>query len=115
MGSKEPRFEKYLHQIESFVVSDFSSSDDPWVNEYIQRDAIGSRARSMYESSDVLVISDVDEIPNPARLEEIVACEAVTFPLTLRSSFHYYYYEYVKPSYWFGVQVVNLGLIEGLR
>ncbi|GMH83049.1 hypothetical protein TL16_g09468 [Triparma laevis f. inornata] len=114
IGSHQPRFLPYLPQISSHVLTNLTSTN-PWINEYTQRDMIGTHAKNLgYEDDDILIVSDVDEIPNPERIKEILKCSH-TFPLTLRSTFHYYYYEYVKPTFWYGIQVINLGLLEEME
>lgn len=60
--SRVPRFaDKIIH----IVVDDMPLAGDAWANERHQRNAI-LRGLKDAEPSDIVIVSDVDEIPNPA-------------------------------------------------
>lgn len=64
------RFEKFADKITYVAVDDMpEDADSAWVREYFQRDAIG---RGLGEGSDddLIIVSDVDEIPFPEALLE---------------------------------------------
>jgi beta-1,4-mannosyl-glycoprotein beta-1,4-N-acetylglucosaminyltransferase len=66
------RYAAYLDKIIHIVVDDFPKTTDPWVRERFQRDAIArGYKRLSLTPSDWLIISDVDEIPNPQILQNI--------------------------------------------
>ena len=58
------RFEKFKDKIIHIVIDDFPPSEDAWQREYYQRNAI-KRGLDHCIPEDVILISDLDEIPNP--------------------------------------------------
>ena len=57
----QTRFEKKIIYIQ---VSDMPDGDNPWVRENFQRNCI-ERGLSRSSEDDLIIISDLDEIPNP--------------------------------------------------
>lgn len=82
-GNKKPLFyQKYKHlfrqfkdKIISFTVDDMDkmNSNNPWDKEKHQRNCIRKAVESLpqVDEEDIILISDVDEIPNPNCFEEI--------------------------------------------
>ena len=64
------RFEKFLHKIEHIIVDDFPRFDITWTYETFQRNAI-ERGLKNCKDEDIIIISDVDEIPNPQKVLEV--------------------------------------------
>jgi hypothetical protein len=64
------RFSKWLHKIRHIKVTDMPMSDDAWVNENHQRNAI-ARGLTDVESDDRILVSDCDEIIRPRTIEYI--------------------------------------------
>lgn len=63
------RFKKWEDKIIHVIVDDFPETEDSWVRENFQRNAIERGLKQLSLSdSDTILISDVDEIPNPAIL-----------------------------------------------
>ena len=63
------RFERFLDKILHVVVDDMPESENPWVREEHQRNAIDRGLQSLsLEPTDLVMVSDVDEIPNPQKL-----------------------------------------------
>ena len=74
-------FEKFNHKIIHIIVDDFPykkpntsvNNDEVWKNEHFQRNAISrgiSRINDL-SNSDAIIVTDVDEIPDPRTLEKI--------------------------------------------
>ena len=64
----KPRFAPWLHKIQH-VVMDMPHRDNAWKNEYAQRAAIDRGIKPLsLASTDLVLISDVDEIPDPETL-----------------------------------------------
>jgi len=61
------KYEKFLSQIIYVCVDDFPNADDPWVRENYQRNAM-ARGLTNCSDEDIILISDCDEIPNPATI-----------------------------------------------
>lgn len=64
------RFERFHKKIIHIIVKGFVCGD-PWKNEYKQRDAI-SRGLVKCKPGDVILLSDVDEIPAPVVFQPLV-------------------------------------------
>jgi len=64
------RYQPWLSRISHVVVRDIPPAADPWASEEFQRQAI-PRGLEGAESSDIALVSDVDEIPNPATVSEL--------------------------------------------
>ena len=58
------RFAKWLPRIDYVVVDDWPVTDDPWVRENFQRNAI-ARGWEHLQAEDTVILSDLDEIPKP--------------------------------------------------
>ncbi|MGN0846574.1 MAG: hypothetical protein ACI4RA_04225 [Kiritimatiellia bacterium] len=58
------RFAKWLPKIRYIVVDDWPDTDDAWVMENFQRNAL-ARGWGDLADDDVVIFSDLDEIPNP--------------------------------------------------
>lgn len=64
------RFEKYSSKIRHVMIDDMPNSQDTWVNERFQRRAL-SRGLTDLDPSDIVIVSDCDEIPRPAAIDAI--------------------------------------------
>jgi beta-1,4-mannosyl-glycoprotein beta-1,4-N-acetylglucosaminyltransferase len=68
-------FRKFHHKIVTFTVNDMSAlnSNNPWDKEKHQRNCIRDAINKidLINDDDIILISDVDEIPNPNCFEEI--------------------------------------------
>lgn len=97
------RFKEFESQILHFVVDDEIPKDitDVWVHERFMKDAmlyktfpslVGTEREA--KEGDVILVSDVDEIPKPQTVSLLRYCE---FPerLTLRSHFYYYSFQWL--------------------
>ena len=83
------RFEKYLHKI-THVVENNMDNINPWTNETTQRNAIDKGIKSLnLNENDIILISDVDEIPDTKTLSEFKK-NGVNQLLTLRQEMYYY-------------------------
>ena len=58
------KFKKFKKKIIYIQVSDMPDGDNPWVRENFQRNCI-ERGLSRSSEDDLIIISDLDEIPNP--------------------------------------------------
>ena len=62
----------YTNKIIHVVLDDLPHSNNCWANEYFQRNSIDSGIKQLeLTDSDIIIVSDVDEIPNPIILKEI--------------------------------------------
>jgi beta-1,4-mannosyl-glycoprotein beta-1,4-N-acetylglucosaminyltransferase len=82
------RFSKYHDKIVHIIVDDMPVSNNAWDLEKHQRQSI-SRGFSSMEDSDIILLSDVDEIPNPLLLERM-RNTALDRLYCLKQDFYYY-------------------------
>jgi len=93
-------FEQFTNKIIHIIVDDFPykyhnvdiGNSNIWDNEFFQRNAI-SRGINYIENlaeSDVIIISDLDEIPDPNTLDKIKTGSIIVDINTLEMDFYYY-------------------------
>lgn len=90
------KFNKIIH----IIVDDFPykypnvniGNNDVWNNEYFQRNSIsrGIQCINDLSNSDVIIISDLDEIPDPHTLNKIKDGSIIVDINTLEMDFYYY-------------------------
>ena len=93
-------FEKFNSKIIHIIVDDFPhkypnvniGNNDVWKNEYFQRNAISRGINSINDlsESDLLIIADLDEIPNPSTLAKIKNGEIIIDTYILEMDMYYY-------------------------
>ena len=93
-------FEKFHEKIIHVIVDDFPYkypninmwNNDVWKNEYFQRNAIsrGINRINDISDSDVIIITDLDEIPDPNTLDKIKKGDIKITINTLTMDFYYY-------------------------
>lgn len=81
------RYKKYLDKIVHVKVEDSPPKKDVWNIEWFQRDCI-TRGLDKAKKGDLIIISDVDEIPNPRIIDEWGDYEGMS---TLKQHLFYYY------------------------
>lgn len=88
------RFAKYLPKIVHVVVDDLPAAGDAWDREAFQRNAV-ARGVADAHPDDIVMISDVDEIPFPEHIRRLtpgsvaghiwfIECDYYTYKLNLR-------------------------------
>lgn len=87
------RFEKFLDKIRYVKVEDMPGSTNPWHNEHHQRNAI-VRGIDDVSADDLVIISDVDEIPRAAAVERMRASDQTIF--ALRMPIYNFKFNYMK-------------------
>lgn len=72
-----------------------------WIRENAQRNATIDRIKPMLKDDDLLIVSDLDEIPNP---EAIRAAKELAHPVSFRQKMYYYFANYrnCTSPYWYG-------------
>lgn len=86
------RFEKFMNKIDYFVVDEFPPYDTPWDFEVHQRNEIKKRLIDC-KDDDLIIISDVDEIPNPKKIYPPKSKDGV---VSLIQDLYYYYFNCVN-------------------
>lgn len=81
------RFAPWLDKIVHVAVTDFPDTDNPWTREAFQRDAV-ARGLEGCEPADMVILSDVDEIPRAGVARWLRGTQAGI--VGLRMAFFYY-------------------------
>lgn len=85
--------------------SELKENPNAWAREELSRNAMMTQVLPFLEGDqapsedDVLLVSDVDEIPKPAVLEALRNCE-VPLRITINSDFYYYSFEWLSREEW---------------
>ena len=119
---KEFVFEKNKHKFSDFLdkiiyikVEDMPVSLNPWDLETYQRNCI-MRGLTTVEDQDLVLISDLDEIPNPLAIqslkEPLVAMQLKKSPIAFSQKLYYYYLNCVDKSFWHGTVAVSGAYIK---
>lgn len=98
--SNKDLFEEYSDKIIHVVVDDMPDGDDPWQRENFQRDAGIPRGMEKIEGlggRDLLIVSDVDEIPNPATIAALRETHGTGFVRLVQDL---YYFEAKDEFFW---------------
>ena len=91
-NENKQRFARFADKIIHIVCDeDFSGEKNPWVIEHKQRNYIAKGWQNC-QDEDVIMISDLDEIPNP---EKIIKYKDVPGIKCFRNNFYYYYLNYI--------------------
>jgi beta-1,4-mannosyl-glycoprotein beta-1,4-N-acetylglucosaminyltransferase len=93
------RYAEFLDRIVHVVVDDAPDAPDPWVRENHQRMCV-NRGLVEAEDDDVILISDLDEIPRPEMVRRYACLPGVKL---FRQDMHYYFFNLrAKQHEWFG-------------
>lgn len=92
----------YNDKIIHIILDELPFSDNCWGNEYFQRNSIHSGINQLQlQDSDIIIISDVDEIPNPTVLQNIKNSNLVIDDVyCLQQDFYYYNLTCKHSSHW---------------
>ena len=107
----QARFSSYLDRIIHIVVRDMPQSDNPWDREHFQRNAV-LRGLGDCRPDDIILLSDVDEIPRPEALLRLTSdgrCLSLLarYPVGLSQHMFYYYINVFDREPWFGTIAIR--------
>jgi beta-1,4-mannosyl-glycoprotein beta-1,4-N-acetylglucosaminyltransferase len=109
--SNKKRFTKYQDKIIHIIVSDFPEYKNAWTYENHQRNQIFT-ALNQCSLDDLIMISDVDELPNPDVISKYEFEEKV-YRLVQHQFFFYINYRDLKHLYWLGgTRVLRYSIIK---
>jgi len=80
------KFRKFKEKIIYIKVTDMPDGDNPYLRENYQRNCI-SRGIEKADNDDLIIISDLDEIPNPSKLKEF----SMSMKYAAFKQMHFYY------------------------
>jgi len=100
------KYSKYLDKIIHVIVEDTPKSDNPWVSEKFQRNAIDRGLSQLdLKNGDIIIIGDVDEISDSETIENI-SKKGLTRPVSLEMDFYYYNFNCRNVEKWYKTKVV---------
>ena len=105
------RFHKYNDKIIHLIVEDFPSTNNPWDREHYQRRYIhqGIKQLSLCPE-DIIIISDVDEIPNGEIISNVKKNNYVLdykYIYSLVMNIYYYSLEWTSNRKWYHVKILT--------
>ena len=101
------RYERWNGKIVHVIVRDlFKDAPEPWVNENFQRACV-IRGLGNAGKDDLIMVSDLDEIPNPD-----IFPLSLDRPVALEQRFFYYNLDCEKRFPWFGTVIVPFSWFE---
>lgn len=107
------RYQKYLHKIIHVIVRDEECSSfkpNTWEMEHFQRNSI-MRGLDEFEDSDIVMISDCDEIPRPTEVKALSAHGIL--PLSMKMSHRVFYANLeLAGSQWIGTICMTKGMLK---
>ena len=71
------RFSRWWPKIDYIVVDDWPKTDNAWITENHQRNAL-ARGWAKLQDDDIIISSDLDEIPNPDTVRRYLGMKGVT-------------------------------------
>ena len=118
------RFKTFHHKIEYIKVDYFPNwfykfrSPNPWDYDNFQKDQIKHGLTSC-QPDDVIILSDLDEIPDPLKLQQLTM---TTKPIVFEQLHTYYYLNLLelndhndKPKYWYGTVMMPYSSFKSFR
>ena len=106
------RFAPYLHKIEHIVVEDLPETEEPWERDRFQRNAI-MRGLKKTKEEDLILLSDVDEIPQPEAIRHLLGdgrCLRILNqdPIVFQQELFYYFINCLDPiEPWYGTIAIR--------
>lgn len=86
-AENKDRYQKFLHKIIHIIVDDYPPYENSWTFEKHQRNCI-MRGLQNCQDNDTILISDLDEIPNPKKILKYQKYRGVSI---LKQKMFYYY------------------------
>ena len=106
------QFRRYLDKIEHVIVRDLPQTDEPWERDRFQRNAV-LRGLTQMKNDDLILLSDVDEIPRPESIQQLLGdgrCLRLLErdPIVLTQDLCYYYVNCQDPlEPWYGTIAIR--------
>ena len=97
------KFQKFKDKIIYIPVEDMPDGDNPYLRENFQRNCI-LRGLTNAENNDLIIISDLDEIPNPKNLDKF----DTNMRYAVFKQLHFYYkfnLQSQKNTHWYGSRI----------
>lgn len=98
------RFKKFKDKIIHVILNDLPSESNAWTNENHQRNAI-NKGLSNCDENDIIMVSDVDEIPNPLEILSIKSYIDDNMIFDFCHRLYYYYLNMLVIDNWTGTKL----------
>jgi beta-1,4-mannosyl-glycoprotein beta-1,4-N-acetylglucosaminyltransferase len=117
-------FERFNHKIIHIIVNDFPykypkiniKKNQQWINERFQRSCISRGIHKLrLLNNDLIIITDLDEIPNPNILEQIKNNNRVIDINILEMDFYYYNLTYKINTPWYLPKILTFKKYNNLK
>lgn len=107
---------KIIHIIDDQLIVPDTTKNEQWYNEIHQRDEIKKGLEILdliLTSNDLLLVSDLDEIPDPNKLKEIKQNEVKIDFKAFEMDFYYYNLNcIIQNEKWYSARIINYGLFK---
>ncbi len=102
-----------LNQIYTFInaAENFPKEEKHWGRDYFQRECL-RRAYVNCEDTDIIIFSDIDEIPDPETLKQIVKRFPSNEIYTFRQKEFHYFLNLYRQDNWMGPRVANYHILK---
>jgi beta-1,4-mannosyl-glycoprotein beta-1,4-N-acetylglucosaminyltransferase len=81
--------------------------------EVFQRDSVINGLLGIAKSEDLVMISDLDEIPNPSAVQQVIDSFVPGTIYSLCQKWHMYYLNVACSNEWFGTRICDFALLNG--
>lgn len=81
--------------------------------EVFQRDSIINGLLNAANSNDIIIISDLDEIPNPVAVKKVIDSFEEGIIYNLCQKWYMYYFNVACNNEWFGTRITNFAMLKG--
>lgn len=109
-NENKERFAQWQDKIRHIVVDNMPDGDDPWAREHFQRNEI-MRGLTDAQDTDVIIISDVDEIPNSKAIKAYSIDMGIK---CLQMTLHYYYLNCTSDILWNQAKILPFSLLRSI-
>ncbi len=113
---REPRghFLAWDRNVDTYIAQLPEQVSEHWEREYAQRNAIADALAMKYElhDNDVILISDVDEIPDPEELPYAVERARQGDIVAFKQIHTYFYLDLVDDEPWYGTRALTWGKLK---
>jgi beta-1,4-mannosyl-glycoprotein beta-1,4-N-acetylglucosaminyltransferase len=106
------KFKPYLDKIIHIVVDDMDRLKGDWTREKYQRNSIMNGLKDVAKDEDIILISDIDEIPNPKLISKNI--EDKIYGFKQRMFYFYLNYEQLNWSQWIGTKMLKYKTLKKL-
>lgn len=106
------KFKPYLDKIIHIVVDDMDRLKGDWTREKYQRNSIMNGLKDVTKDEDIILISDIDEIPNPKLISKNI--EDKIYGFKQRLFYFYLNYEQLNWPQWIGTKMLKYKTLKKL-